>query len=178
VKPARGKTPGLAQPLRIDGSLSGVRFELPRSIHGLLDCRLVLLLDDLAKDLSARGVKAVIVNNVYRPGSKLPEPTPRSSLRVSQHALGLAIDITAFELEDATLLDVERDWHGALGAAPCGPSSTVLNDNPAGITLRNLTCAIAAAGYCNHLITPNRDAAHANHLHCDIEAGAREVTVE
>lgn len=204
--PARGKTPGLAQPLRVTGPLSGVHVELPSSLHGLLDCRLILLLDDLAKALRQRGVTAIIVNNTYRPASTLPsktaEPPPsngrkgtqsttgaktskaakakaaKAPARLSQHALGLAIDITAFELEGGTVLNVERDWHGALGSVPCGPASTVFNDNPAGVTLRNLTCGIASSGYCNHLITPCRDPAHANHLHCDIEAGASEMMVE
>lgn len=198
VRPARGKTPGLMTPLQLTAPLHGVKFELPRSIYGFLDCRLVLLLDDLAKDLSSRAVVGVQVNNVYRPNSKLPpkantklvkpppkgkasksrKPPPPRTVRLSQHALGLAIDITEFRLADGRVLNVERDWHGSLGAPPCGPGSRVSNDDPSGVLLRDLTCAIARRAYCNHLITPNRDEAHSNHLHCDIEAGADETMVE
>jgi hypothetical protein len=53
----------------------------------------------------------------------------------------------------------------------------VTGDDAAGILLRDITCAIARAGFCNHLITPNRDAAHNNHLHCDI-AAVDEVEVD
>jgi hypothetical protein len=184
-----------------------VTFELPRSLYGYAECRLVLLLDEMAANLAAHDVVAVIVNNVYRPASTLaakpapkPNPTRKSApatksktskpkktgekkqapqpVRLSQHALGLALDIAGFRLADGRVLNVERDWHGVMGQAPCGPQSRVLDDHPAGITLRNLTCSIASAGYCNHLITPNRDEAHANHLHCDIEAGANEILVE
>jgi len=174
VKPARGKTPGLASPLQLVGPLRKVAFELPRSVYGFLDCRLVLLLDDLAADLVAHGVVSVVVNNVYRPRSKLPGRPAQSS----QHALGLAVDINAFRLADGSVLNVEQDWHGTMGVEPCGPKSRVIDEHAAGIKLRSLTCAIARAGYCNHLITPSRDQAHANHLHCDIEAGAHEVMVE
>ena len=211
--PAKGKTSGLETPLVISGPLGGIVFELPRSIYGFVDCRLVLLLHDMAADLASFGVVAVEVNNIYRPSSALsPEPTtpprkpekgpapkavqrskrsppkktrappapkpPPAPVRLSQHALGLAIDITEFRLKDGRTLNVERDWHGALGVPPCGPASEVRGGDPLGVLLRDLTCALARAGYCNHLITPNRDEAHHNHIHCDIEAGASEVTVE
>jgi len=214
VKAARGKTPGLAAPLQLIGPLGGVRFELPKTVYGFLECRLVLLLHELSGELARHGVVAVQVNNTYRPNSKLaakpsaaPPPAPAPSARksgkgakavkkpakatkkpakpapaepaqVSQHALGLAIDITEFQLGDGRVLNVERDWHGARGEAPCGPLSRVADDNPEGIALRDITCSIARGGYCNHLITPSRDEAHANHLHCDIEAGANEIMTE
>lgn len=210
VKPVRRKTPGLESPLQLDGPLHGVTFKLPRSLYGYLDCRLVLLLDQMAVELSKHAVVAVVVNNAYRPTATIaptpaatrnppagPAPPTKSNgpakkktrttakkvlpadpMRLSQHALGLAIDITAFRLTDGRVLNVERDWHGALGQPPCHPQSRVEGNEPAGIALRNLTCAIAAVGYCNHLITPNRDEAHANHLHCDIEKGANEITVD
>ncbi len=159
-----------------------------------MDCRLVLLLDDMAKQLNEHGVVGVVVNNAYRPNSTLP-PKPakpakpakrrtsakraaRNPKQLSQHALGLGIDIMAFHLADGRVLNVEEDWQGKMGEAPCGPKSRVLNEHTEGVELRNITCAIAGAGYCNHLITPNRDKAHSNHLHCDIEAGAHEVSVE
>ena len=153
-----------------------------------MDCRLVLLLDDLAHELSRRGVVAVVVNNAYRPKSTLPikpaqrrasqKQRARKPQQLSQHALGLAIDIMAFRLADGRVLNLEHDWHGSIGEEPCGPASRVQGEHPAGVELRNLTCALAVQGYCNHLITPSRDEAHRNHLHCDIEAGANEVTVE
>ena len=200
ISPAKGKTPGLESPWKLTGPLGGVRFEMPKTLYGFADCRLLLLLDDLSKELAKFGVVAVTVNNVYRPGSvradkdALPAKpqnarkgkavVPAEPARPSQHARGLAIDITEFRLSDGRSLNVERLWRGIPGGPPCGPESKIAlapseTHSPAeSVALRNLTCAIARAGFCNHLITPNRDAAHFNHLHCDIEQGAREIMIE
>jgi hypothetical protein len=175
---ARGRASGVVSPLRLEGPLQGVRFKLPRSVYGILDCRLVLMLDDMAGELASLGVVAVQVSNVYRPRAKLPPKTERGQARLSQHAHALAIDIIGFELADGPGLNLERDWHGAIGAPVCGPESSVTHDMPAGVTLRNLTCAIARAGYCNHLLTPNHDEAHVNHLHCDIKPESSELDVK
>jgi hypothetical protein len=207
VKPVAGQPSGIETPLELTGPLHGVHFELPRGVYGLLDCRMALLLDDLAEQLSVMGIVGVEVNNIYRPGSELPlksgegfrstakptrpkpvrrtsskrrKPPPKAAakpLRPSQHAFGLAIDIMEFRLADGRTLNVERDWHGTLGAPVCGPGSQVTDGDAAGILLRNVTCAISRAGLCNHLITPNRDEAHRNHLHCDI-APVHEIEVE
>ena len=137
------------------------------------------MLDELSRELLAPlGVIALRVNNIYRPGSKLPPKTERAAPRQSQHAQGLALDIVAFELSDGRVLDVERDWRGALGTPVCGPESTVTGDDVSGVALRNVVCAIARAGYCNHLLTPNHDEAHDNHIHCDIKAESDEVEVK
>jgi hypothetical protein len=153
---------------------------------------LVLLLDELAKELARVGVSSVLVSNTYRPGALLPAKTPAPKgapqpksksrrrapardARISQHARGLAIDIVEFRFADGRVLNVERDFQGTLGAPACGPESRVERETPESLALRDLVCAIARGGYCNHWITPNRDAEHFNHLHCDIEAGAAEI---
>jgi hypothetical protein len=200
ISPAKGKTPGLETPWKLTGPLGGVRFEMPKTLYGFADCRLLLLLDDLSKELAKFAVVGVTVNNIYRPGSvradkdTLPAKprkagkgkavVPAEPARPSQHARGLAIDITEFRLSDGRGLNVEQLWRGKLGAPPCGPESEIVlapsetHSSAESVALRNLTCAIARAGFCHHLITPNRDAAHFNHLHCDIEQGAREIMIE
>jgi hypothetical protein len=199
VSPAKGKTPGLESPWKLTGPLGGVRFEMPKTLYGFADCRLLLLLDDLSRELAKFDVVGVTVNNIYRPGSvradkAAPPPKPQKATkskavvqeepaRPSQHARGLAIDITEFRLSDGRSLNVERLWRGIPGGPPCGPASEIAlapseTHSPESVALRNLTCAIARAGFCNHLITPNRDAAHFNHLHCDIEPGAREIMID
>jgi hypothetical protein len=200
VSPAKGKTPGLESPWRLTGPVGGVRFEMPKTLYGFADCRLLLLLDDLSKELAKFAVVGVTVNNIYRPGSvradkdALPAKpqkarkgkavAPAQPARPSQHARGLAIDITEFRLSDGRNLNVERLWRGILGGPPCGQNSEIVlassetHGLAESVALRNITCAIARAGFCNHLITPNRDTAHFNHLHCDIEPGAREIMVE
>jgi hypothetical protein len=202
VKGAQGKTVGISTPLQLTGPLRGVSFELPRTLYGFLDCRLVLILSELSTELQRFGVVSVVVNNTYRPASVRPSKTlppaatvlPKSKskrgvqpaaakpspepARLSQHASGLAVDITEFRLRDGRTLNVERDWRGIRGAPACGAEAQVVEGDPAAILLRDITCAIARAGLCNHLITPNRDDAHKNHLHCDIEADASEVMLD
>jgi hypothetical protein len=164
-----GNVKGVATPVRLTGELRGVRFVAPgkTSVYGMLDCRLAIVLDELAGVLAEHGVTAVHVDNFYRPRAHLP-----GSRKRSQHAYGLAIDIYGFTLSDGTTLVVERDFHGAIGTATCGPEATIGADGDANsVTLRNLVCVIARTRLFNYLLTPDYDAAHRNHLHADIGRG-------
>ncbi len=71
--------------------------------------------------------------------------------RLSQHALGNAIDIGSFELGDGTRIDVESDWRAR------GPRRDFLRD-----------IAKRACGYFNVVLTPASDALHHNHFHLDV----------
>ena len=71
--------------------------------------------------------------------------------QLSEHAHGLAIDISGFRLSDGTSISVERDW------APPGQK---------GDFLRHL--AHAACGYFSVVLTPNSNREHFNHMHLDI----------
>lgn len=60
----------------------------------------------------------------------------RPGARLSEHATGNAIDISAFILADGTRLSVLKDWRGRnartmkrLHASACGPFGTVLGPN-------------------------------------------------
>jgi hypothetical protein len=170
-----GNVAGVAMPVRLSAELGGVRFLAPgkKSVYGIVDCRLVIVLDELAALLAPQGVVAVHVDNMYRPRSRLP-----GSRKKSQHAYGLAIDIYGFTMADGTTLVVERDFGGAIGVTPCGPDANLARDAAAAaVALRNLTCSIARSRLFNHLLSPNYDAAHRNHLHADIRRGGREWVV-
>ena len=162
----RGHARGIATPLRLTGPLHGVRFLAPgqSSAHGILDCRLALALDDFAEILAHYDVDAVHVDNYYRDRAHLP-----GSRKPSQHAYGLAIDLTALELHDGRTLNVERDWDGAVGDAPCGPEAHPREPTDETIVLRNIVCAVARAGVFHFMLTPDFNAAHHNHLHFDVE---------
>jgi hypothetical protein len=71
--------------------------------------------------------------------------------RLSEHAYGLAIDISGFRLSDGSSVSVERDW-----SAP-GPKRNFL---------RHL--ARSACGYFSVVLTPDSNADHYNHFHLDI----------
>jgi len=76
--------------------------------------------------------------------------------RLSQHALGRAIDIAGFRLADGSTVSVEHDW-----AAP----------GPKRLFLRHL--ARRACEYFSVVLAPVRKTAHHNHLHLDIGPGRR-----
>jgi hypothetical protein len=71
--------------------------------------------------------------------------------RLSQHALGNAIDVGSFELGDGTRIAVETDWLGR------GPRHDFLHD-----------VAKRACAYFNVVLTPSSDALHHNHFHLDV----------
>jgi hypothetical protein len=71
--------------------------------------------------------------------------------RLSQHALGNAIDIGGFELDDGTRIDVDSDWRAR------GPRRDFLRD-----------IARRACAYFNVVLTPASDALHRNHFHLDV----------
>lgn len=167
--------PGVATPLRLDAPLHGVRFVTPgvKSVYGILDCRLALVLDELAVLLAQHGVVEVKVDNMYRPKAKLPGRRKRS-----QHSYGLAVDIYGFVLAGGKPLEVEGDWRGELGAPPCGPESRVTEARDESVALRNLFCEVARAGLFHHLLTPSYDLAHRDHLHLDIARDSKELLVK
>lgn len=175
VKPGYGPARGISIPLRLAGALHGVRFVTPgaKSVYGMLDCRLVLALDDLAAVLERNEVVQVQVDNLYRPHAHLPG----KKRKPSQHAYGLAIDLVALTLRDGRTLVVERDWHGAIGAPPCGPDATVPDTADETLRLRNLLCDVAREGLFHHILTPNYDLAHSNHWHLDIKRDEHTIVV-
>lgn len=173
------------------------------SIFEIADCRLALALDDFAAVLARRGIVEVEHFCMHRPGphstakaaaplpakptaakkgkaqkpkpvaKKLPPPTPRG--KPSQHELGLAIDVSAFVKSDGTRLEVKRDWAGAIGAPPCQP---VANEATVAAELRAIVCEARAKGLFTVILTPNANAAHADHLHLDVTRDATWTLIE
>jgi len=174
AKMARGRTPGIATPLRLAGPIHDVVFRTPgaRSVYGIIDCRLALALDDLARILARHGVLEVHVDNIYRPRARLP-----GRKKPSQHAYGLAIDIYGMKLRDQRTLLVERDWPVELAAPPCEPDAQKTDTTDAASELRNIVCEVAREQVFHRLLTPNHDAAHANHLHLDIDRHADATVI-
>ena len=167
-------TPNVATPMRLNGGLRGIRFIAPgpRSVFGILDCRLALVLDELAPVLAEHEVTAVHVDSMYRPRAKMS-----SSRRPSQHSHGLAIDIMAFTFSDGRTLTVKDDWHGALATKVCGPGTQPVEPTSGALKLWNLVCAIAKKGLFHHMLTPNFNKEHEDHLHFDIKRDGETLGV-
>jgi hypothetical protein len=172
----RGAAVGVATPVRVTSDIAGVRFVTPgrRSPYGILDCRLALELSELSQVLLEHDVVEVRVDNMYRPRARLP-----GRKKPSQHSYGLAIDMTRFKLKDGSELDIERDFHGAIGEPVCGGEARARSELPtAAAKLRDLICEVARAQLFHHILTLNHDAAHRDHFHLDIKRGARTQLIE
>jgi hypothetical protein len=167
-------TPSVATPVRIVGPLGKVRIVTPgpKSIYGVLDCRLLLVLAELQPVFAELAIDQVYVDNFYRPRARLPG---RNS--PSQHSYGLAVDIYGFRLTDGTVLKIEEDFHGVVGGAVCGADAAFSEQNRKSVLLRNIVCELSRRRAFNYLLTPNYDAAHRNHIHADIKRNCREHVV-
>lgn len=191
-----GSRNGIAMPVRFVGPLHDVAFKVPppKSPYGALDCRQALLWTDVALVLREHGVTSISIDNFYRDRARVRKG------RKSQHAYGLAADITVvtFGERDAPVhastgarlpdgngpASVEDDFLGKLGAPVCGPEAQIMA--PAGtdpaqiaraIRLRDLVCDLARRGLFHHILTPNYNLAHKNHLHLDLQRDNRWLSV-
>ncbi|MGC4065536.1 MAG: extensin family protein [Polyangiaceae bacterium] len=167
-------TPGVATPVRITGPLGKLRVVTPgpKSVYGVLDCRLLLVLAELEPVFVELSVDQIYVDNFYRPHARLPGRNAPS-----QHAFGLAIDIDGFRMTDGTVLRIEEDFHGVLGAPVCGADAEFSERSRKAILLRNIVCELSRRRVFNYLLTPNYDAAHRNHIHADIKRNCRDHVV-
>jgi hypothetical protein len=199
--------PGVESALRLAGPVHGVTFlgiglakQKGGSIFEIADCRLALALHDFAAVLARRGIVRVEHFCMHRPAKvakaapakpaalpkgkapktkpvpkKTPPPAAPAVSKPSQHELGLAIDVGAFVKADGTRLEVKRDWAGALGALPCQP---VANEAIAAAELRAIVCEARSKGLFTVILTPNANAAHADHLHLDVTRNATWTLIE
>jgi hypothetical protein len=171
----RRPTPGVATGVRFDEPVHGVTIVAPGkpTTYGVMDCRLALTLDDVTQILQEFAVVRIRVDNTYRRGANLPHRRGRRS----QHAHGLAADITAFYLADGRELNVERDWSGERGEPVCGPDAELEEPTEKAILLRDIACELGRRGLFHTMLTPNYDAAHHNHFHFDIKRDAKRWNI-
>ena len=163
---------GVLAPVRLGASLHGVTFhtmlplaQRPTSPYEILDCRLVLALDDFAAILAKHDVVEVIHYSVYRP----PSARTWAAGRIGrQHDGGLAIDAGIFVRKDGTRLNVERDFHGRIGATTCGPNTGPSPATSEAVALRQIACEAADAHLFNVELTPDYNWAHRNHFHLEV----------
>jgi hypothetical protein len=163
-------TGGIAWPIRLTGPIGGIRIEggaTPDAETNYLDCRLAATLLAWAPSLRARGIVAIEHYSMYRPLSHVD-----GTDKPSGHATGRAIDLGRVELEDGRMLSVLTDWKNRkANADPCGQ----WRDDAAGQLLRELACDAAKRGLFQVVVTPHHNAAHANHLHLEIDPAATGV---
>lgn len=165
---------GVLAPVRLTGPLHGVLFrgegselERTKSPHEIIDCRLVLALDDATELLRKRSIVEVRHYSIYR----LPEDSWPRGKPAARHPGGLAIDAGLFIKQDGRVLDVDKHFHGAIGAKTCGPGARPRPATAEAMELRSILCAIADRRLFNVVLTPNYNAPHKNHFHLEVTAG-------
>ena len=160
-------------PVRLIGPLHGVVFRTDQSDevraispYEIADCRLVLALDDLAEILSQHDIVEVRHYSIYRP----PRSWPDGKLG-AQHVGALAIDAGRFIDRAGTVLDVDRDFHGKIGAPTCGERAAPRPATPEALALRAMLCEIVDRRLVQVVLTPNYNRPHKNHFHLEVTAG-------
>lgn len=163
-------TRGVRIPVRLDGTIAGVRYRSmspPRkgeaSQYEIFDCRLVLAVEDMSRDLYTGGVRDVVYFSAYRPPAKNDPLTEGAGKR---HFGALAIDLASFLLADGTKFDVDRDFDGALGDPPCEWKKPFRAH--AAFVLHDIACRAHAHGLFHVMLTPNFNHEHHNHFHFEI----------
>ena len=167
--------PLVETPVSLTGPLHGVIF---RHVHArasgaVMDCRLVLALDDFAQVLAEHGVKEAGYAAAYRPDAT---GTAKPGQR---HPSGLAIDIAWFGRQDGQRLVVEKDFGGRPGARTCGHRAE--NADPShesAAMLRKLVCEAGKTRSFHLVLTPNYDHEHRDHVHLEVRRNVRWFLVQ
>jgi hypothetical protein len=164
---------GVLAPLRLTGPIRGVTFrsvlpaaQRPRTPFEIVDCRLALSLSDFAEILARHGVTEVVHLSMYRPP---PSKWPAGKIG-RRHDGALAIDAGRFVRADGSTLDVEKDFHGRIGAPTCAPESSPWPGDAAAVELRQIVCEAADAHLFNVELTPDYNWQHRNHFHLEVTA--------
>ncbi len=167
---------GVLAPVRLAGPIRGVTYrtelpaaQRPTTPYEILDCRLVLALDDFSAILAKHDVAQVIHYSVYRPpGLKWP-----SGKVGSRHGGALAIDAGRFIKKDGSVLHIEKDFHGKIGTTTCGPNTGPSPVTPEAVELRAIICEAVDARLFNVALTPDYNWEHRNHFHLEVTANAK-----
>ena len=171
------EAPGVRTPVRLKGPISGIRFttglaetERDRLPYEILDCRLVVALNEWTRVLDAHGVSGVVFSSGWRPSPKLVSDGSDGK----RHSGALALDVHAFRLKSGGELVIERDFHGRLETPVCGPDAPLPAPNtPEARELRSIICSSAEMRLFQSILTPNYDVHHANHFHLEVTPNVR-----
>ncbi len=111
--------------------------------------------------------KRVLLTTNEKPHGKWAPPGTR-------HPAGLAIDVGSFRKRDGSVLSVAQHFKGKLGAKTCG-DDVPLADTAEARELRSIVCEAREAGVFTYALTPNFDAAHADHFHMEIKPAVKWI---
>lgn len=141
-------------PVEVRGPIEGVVLRTARPNERIVvACEFAARLPTLARIVRALGVRGIEILSAYRPG-------PRQSF----HTFGLALDVTAFDMDDGRELRVEPHFEETPGHRTCeAPPPTTLEAR----TLLEVACALARSHAFSTVLTPNYNDGHRDHFHID-----------
>jgi hypothetical protein len=167
-----GESRGVLAPVRLAGPVGGVSYhsglspkQRATSVNEVFDCRLILSLDDFSAILRRHGIVEVIHMSGWRPPPAKRWPQGKLGTR---HDGALALDAGWFVRSDGSRLDVEKDFHGRIGAKTCGPGTGPNPATPEAIELRDIACEAAEAHLFQVELTPDYNWPHRNHFHLEV----------
>ena len=139
---------------RVDTAVRVSRIDAALSRPATMSCAMADRLDEFDREVVqplARSELGHRVERIDHFGSFSCRANGSRPNRLSQHALGQAIDIAGFRLADGSRVSVEHDWS---------------DSGEKGEFLHRL--AAKACRYFSVVLTPDSNADHYNHLHLDI----------
>jgi hypothetical protein len=163
AKLAKARAPRVQLPIRLTGAVAGIEIRgAGKEATGYLDCRLALALVRWAPALKAAGIVRVDHYSIYRPDARVAD-----TRKISSHAAGLAIDAARFHTSDGRVLTILETWTDKTpDADPCAARQ---RQSPAERLLRELVCDALRSDIFQTVVTPHHDAAHANHVHLEVQ---------
>jgi hypothetical protein len=145
--------PAASPSCHVDTAVRVSNIETGLNQPAVMSCALASRLDDFERQVVQPAARQEFGRRVVRIdhlGSYSCRAMSGGS-RLSQHALGQAIDIAGFHLSDGSVVSVARDWNGP------GPKRAFLRE-----------VARRACQYFSVVLTPDSNADHYDHLHLDI----------
>lgn len=149
----------IEDPVLVDLTLADVTFHYADpDAHGTnlyTSCAIALVMHDMAQIAAAEGITDIVHLGSYNCRTIAGTPS------LSQHGLGQAIDIGGVRFMDGTYWTVAGDWE-------VGMDFPVTE---AGEWWRWFVGTLHTQRVCNILLTPDYDAEHHDHVHCDLTPG-------
>lgn len=150
-------------PVWVDGTMAGVNYRYASETGEVkrifAACELALAMHDTATLVAAEGVTDIIHLGVYN--CRVISGTST----LSEHAYASAIDISGFRRDDGTVWTVFDDWEDGV-AEPI---------TDAGDWLLWFANELYVEWIFNIILTPEYNAAHDDHFHCDMTPGAHTL---
>jgi hypothetical protein len=164
-------THGVADPVYVQPLIHGVTYRYETSTTAermLMDCRLgprLAMLSDLLATYGVVELEHIGIYNYRCIGGGNPDT---DGCTPSMHAQALAIDLHAFITGDGTRYDVETDFVITRTHDSCPIASSSEADR----ILKEIACRLVAERIFQIVLTPNYNADHRNHFHCDLTEGS------